>query len=169
MLRGGAKEPAAQHPSFLGLPHPVLRGDHKGLYLPYPLCFLSPCLPYENTGDTQTPAFKSHHREFSLTVAIALLCRSVKPGIWERWEAWPPALAVPLPHSATLSYLDGLGLLIHRIKPVSAKLGIRPIWEGILLPSACRQMTLPTPLEPTAALDLAPSLILLCHSLQHQW
>lgn len=67
MLRGGAKEPAAQHPSFLGLPHPVLRGDRKGLYLPYPLCFLSPCLPYENTGDTQTPAFKSHHREFSLT------------------------------------------------------------------------------------------------------
>lgn len=61
-----------------------------------------------------------------------------------------------LPHSVTLASLNGLVLLTHRIRPVSAKLGIRPIWEAVPFRSASPKMALPTPPGQSAALDLVP-------------
>lgn len=56
----------------------------------------------------------------------------------------------------TLASLNGLVPLTHRIRPVSAKLGIRPIWEAVPFRSASPQMALPTPPGQSAALDLVP-------------
>lgn len=87
----------------------------------------------------------------------------------EYWEARPPALAPPLPHSVTSAYPDGLGLLIHRIKLVLAKLGSRPIREGVLLTTTCPQ-TAPRPSGANGHPEPCPLLHSpLCHPLQHPW
>lgn len=149
MLGGGAEAPLLSTPPSWGFPHPVPGGDPRGPYLPCPLCFLSTCLPFEPTGD---PPHSLRHRPHHVSPPPqgVLLNPDHRLPIrtWPReyWEARPPALAPPLPHSVTSAYPDGLGLLIHRIKLVLAKLGSRPIREGVLLTTTCPQ-TAPPPLR----------------------